>query len=66
MKNIKISRDANFEEKLNNSIQKLGKLLSNDGRVFVRKSGTEPLIRVMCESKNFAKLDECKAILDEI
>ena len=66
VKNIKISRDANFEEKLNNSIQKLGKLLSNDGRVFVRKSGTEPLIRVMCESKNFAKLDECKAILDEI
>lgn len=66
VKNIKISKDANFEERLKNSIQKLEKLLSNDGRVFVRKSGTEPLIRVMCESKSFEKLDECEAILSDI
>lgn len=66
VKNIKISKDANFEERLKNSIKKLEKLLVNDGRVFARKSGTEPFIRVMCESKNLKKLDECEKILDEI
>lgn len=38
-------------EKVRTSVEKIEKELENSGRVLVRKSGTEPLIRVMVEAE---------------
>ena len=40
------------DEEIKNAISKAEKELGNDGRVLVRVSGTEPLVRVMLEGKN--------------
>lgn len=51
------------DEDIKKKIDEVAKNLGKDGRVLVRPSGTEPLIRVMVE----AKTDEtCKQYVDEI
>ncbi len=48
-------------------IREVQEKLGDDGRVLVRASGTEPLIRVMLEGKNQEELKEyCKQIKDVI
>ena len=44
-------------------IKKANKLLKGSGRMLVRKSGTEPVIRIMCESENHAILSKCVNIV---
>jgi len=39
-------------------IEELKKEFLNDGRVIIRPSGTEPLIRVMIEGKNIDEITE--------
>ena len=39
-------------------IKKLEGILNNDGRILIRPSGTEPLIRVMLEGSNIDKIKE--------
>ena len=34
-------------------------VIKNEGRMLIRKSGTEPKIRIMGESKNIALLKKC-------
>ncbi len=60
LKNIKIKND-NILSKLSvkNSIKIANKLIKGHGRILVRKSGTEPKIRVMGESKNKVLLKKC-------
>ncbi len=41
------------------AIKKSEKLIKNEGRMLIRKSGTEPKIRIMGESKNIALLKKC-------
>ena len=42
-------------------------LLDNNGRIIVRKSGTEPIIRVMVESKEEAMINNiCEKIVSSI
>ena len=45
--------------KCKQSINKAKKLIKNNGRLLVRKSGTEPKIRVMGESYNKSLLIKC-------
>jgi phosphoglucosamine mutase len=43
--------DLNTPE-IKNSIHEAEKIMNNNGRVLLRKSGTEPLVRIMTEGKN--------------
>tara|TARA_Y100000590_G_scaffold56914_1_gene59758 strand:+ start:921 stop:2252 length:1332 start_codon:yes stop_codon:yes gene_type:complete len=46
-------------KKCKKSIIKAKKLLKNSGRILVRPSGTEPKIRIMCESNNKKLMTKC-------
>ena len=46
-------------EALQDAICKEEEALGGDGRVLVRPSGTEPLIRVMVEAKTAQQADDC-------
>lgn len=58
--NVKYQNDANPLEnsEVKNAILEAEKTLGNDGRVLVRKSGTEKLIRVMVEGKNQQQIEK--------
>ena len=60
LENIEI-KDENILSKLSviNSIKKAQKLIKGNGRILVRKSGTEQKIRIMGESKNKILLKKC-------
>ena len=52
---------------IKNAIKRAENELGNDGRVLVRVSGTEPLVRVMLEGKNKAKIQSLgEAIADVV
>ena len=54
--NAKVSnskkKDYAEDAKIKEKVQEVDKEFSNEGRVLIRESGTEPLIRVMIEGKN--------------
>jgi len=45
--------------KCKNAIKLANNLIQNKGRLLVRASGTEPKIRIMCESFNSSLIDKC-------
>ena len=52
---------------IKNAIKRAENDLGNDGRVLVRVSGTEPLVRVMLEGKDKAKIQSLgEAIADVV
>ena len=56
-----IVRDKNIINKFKckKAIKKANNLLNGQGRMLVRKSGTEPVIRIMCETEDQTKLLKC-------
>lgn len=65
LKNVRFSSSKNplDSQEIKDLIAKKSKEMGSEGRVFVRKSGTENLIRVMVEGK---EIDLVEAIADEI
>ena len=60
LENIKVKDKSIINsKKCKDAIKKSEKLISNQGRMLVRKSGTEPKIRIMGESSNIALLKKC-------
>ena len=58
--NIKV-RDKKIinSPKCKNAIKLANNLIKNKGRLLVRPSGTEPKIRIMCESFNKSLINKC-------
>lgn len=58
--NVKVSDKYKVEEneKVKAVIQEVEKEMNGDGRILVRPSGTEPLVRVMAEAKTKELCDE--------
>ena len=60
--NVRVSNfgKAQFskDKEVQNAIKQVEKELGNNGRILVRLSGTEPLVRVMLEGKNLDKITE--------
>ncbi len=65
LKNVKVTdkNKAMEDEGLLKLIEGLEEELGDDGRILVRKSGTEPLVRVMAEADTE---ERCKATVDKI
>lgn len=63
LKNIKVA-DKNrimADEKVKEYIEKTNEQFDGNGRLLLRASGTEPLIRIMVEAQDEAACDECIA-----
>ena len=64
LENIEVkNKDIIFSSEIKNSIKKAEKLMKGQGRILVRKSGTESKIRIMGESINKKLLQECINII---
>ena len=65
LKNVRVHSkpDAQNDPDVQAAVQKVADKLGDDGRILVRESGTEPVIRVMVE----AGTDEiCEKYVDEV
>ncbi len=64
LKNIEVKDKSIINNpEVKKSIKISERLMRNQGRVLVRKSGTESKIRVMCESENKKLIDKCIKII---
>ena len=61
LKNVRVAdkNTARENARMLEAVEAVSKKLGSDGRVLVRESGTEPLIRVMVEAKSDAICSEC-------
>jgi phosphoglucosamine mutase len=67
--NIKTGKKINLEknEAISKAVQKIEQQLGDEGRVLLRASGTEPLIRVMVEGANEDLVKSCaQQLADEV
>ena len=66
LENVKIKDDKILKNhSIKRSIKIAKKLIKNQGRILVRKSGTEPKIRIMGESENKILLRKCVKIISK-
>ena len=65
LKNVKVvdKQKAGENKAVLHAVENVSKALGDDGRILLRPSGTEPLIRVMVEAKT---MEECEKYTDEV
>ena len=65
LKNLRVAdkRAVRENERVQEAVRIVRERLGKRGRVLLRESGTEPVIRVMCEAPTG---EECEAFVDEI
>ena len=70
MKNIRVSPEGKLafytDPKVKQAIDAATKTLAGNGRVIVRPSGTEPLLRVMVEGKDLALIEKIAEDISEV
>ena len=65
LKNVRVTdkKIAGENKAVLEAVDAVSKALGGDGRILLRPSGTEPLIRVMVEAKS---MEECEKYTDEV
>ncbi len=65
LRNVRVSdkKAAQEDPKVQEAVARVEKALGTEGRILVRESGTEPLIRVMVEASS---QEECQKYVDEV
>ncbi|MBQ0083419.1 MAG: phosphoglucosamine mutase [Clostridiales bacterium] len=65
LKNVRVlSKDAVMSDgDISAKIDEISKELAENGRILLRKSGTEPVIRIMCEGDN---TEQCKQYVETV
>ncbi len=65
LKNVKVKnkRDAQDDPMVQAEVQKVTDALGDDGRILLRQSGTEPVVRVMVEASS---VENCEKYVDQV
>lgn len=65
LKNVRVKdkKAAQEDEAVKKEVEKVSEALGSDGRVLLRPSGTEPVVRVMAEA---ADMETCEKYVDQI
>ena len=67
LRNVRVSvKPSNIELLLADELQRERALLGNDGRIVLRTSGTEPVVRIMVEAVSIALADEVTTRLEQV